>query len=589
MTPSFARLCTPEGIVKESCDYLKQNKNKEYIESSFGGRIKNPYFEPSVSEEPKAELTAKVEGSVNLEKYDEEFAKFELEMDDVLLKSKNLQKLPQRSIQSIKQNLLYMQQATFADLLKNESSGLMGYYSYKVPSPITDPKGSLQKITLVDLKKAMDDIDPLLFEQINTAQKSMVQFYKESGFGRIGVGNYVEKTETKFTEDEKVKYRKQLEEDFVFAKTKIIEMIRLGKTDSQLAPAQRNLIERVNKVKVDDPFSASVENSQVCTSASTAGIQNAFYQTLRTAVSFCPHNFKLSRVSSLSLLAHEIGHAIDPCNAGCTHFKVNDQISEQNKKTLKEKLNYSDEDTSIVYYPGSSDPEEFKKAFDSKKIKIINSGLNQSEHTFGSLKKCLINNEGFEDYQKNDYKYYFDYMSSVAKRNLEPLKKSERKAWKKYIDDSKKNQCLKLPFKKSQTGEMMSDVYGSQVVAQFLKDKKLSSSEDRISSLMFSDIVCIDNFYTDSLEVMNQSHPIVKHRVQSIFLKTPGIAEAFGCELSKNSKSKCLEQFRNLKYNLGQTQINPRTEALQSIQSEPKHVDIEIPSENGVKKSGVAK
>ena len=38
----------------------------------------------------------------------------------------------------------------------------------------------------------------------------------------------------------------------------------------------------------------------------------------------------------------------------------------------------------------------------------------------------------------------------------------------------------------------------------------------------------------------------------------PGVAEAFGCELSP--KSKCLESYRKINFSIGETQIEPRVE-----------------------------
>lgn len=98
----------------------------------------------------------------------------------------------------------------------------------------------------------------------------------------------------------------------IFAKTrervlKTLEKKRTSENSTQI----ENMIARIKTVTL---ASASLENGTNGLAASGCEMPNAVYMNLRHDITVCPQLLNLPEPTLIATLAHELGHAIDPCN-----------------------------------------------------------------------------------------------------------------------------------------------------------------------------------------------------------------------------------------------------------------------------------
>ena len=98
----------------------------------------------------------------------------------------------------------------------------------------------------------------------------------------------------------------------IFAKTrervlKTLEKQRTSENSSQI----ENMITRIKTVKL---AGASLENGINGLVASGCEMPNAVYMNLRHDITLCPQLLNMPESTLVATIAHELGHAIDPCN-----------------------------------------------------------------------------------------------------------------------------------------------------------------------------------------------------------------------------------------------------------------------------------
>ena len=560
--------CTSQDLVEKSCQYLREKSETEFIQTPSGGRIKNPYYIKPLSA-PSSPTVAGAMGSPEaVAKFDETYAEFELEIDDIL-ESSSIKKLPARSLSFIRTASLAMTYSSFSDTA-NQMGGY-GMMPLKMPVPLDQPKAAIKNVTIAELQKMLGDLDPDVFGKLDQAQKKLQKNLQEKGINPMGLYSMAEGfPTTSSSESEKNKKRQRLAEDFIYAKTKLIEMIRGGKADHQLSGPQKNLIDRINTVSIKDPYSAETLSSPVCANSA----ENGYYMPTSHSISVCPAMLENPRTLLVGFLGHELGHAIDPCNSRCTHFKADMSFYENRFSAEDDGYKKEDSTSEIIrsfqpdefdtvrYYPGSASQALFQEAKDKKFLTETIRGLAPSEHPFYSVRQCLVKNEKFDDYSQMDEKYYREsVMASYRRQGIKPKKSDIEENMQIF---RKNKECARLPFKTTEVNEMMADVYGSHVSAQYFKEQKSKLTlEDAIGSILDIGNICVNKSpQTEMTNPLLASHPLSRRRAESIFLKTPGIAEAFGCQLKPVSS--CLENFRKTQWSVGSTQVIPRTNELQS-------------------------
>lgn len=336
----------------------------------------------------------------------------------------------------------------------------------------------------------------------------------------------------------------ELDQMLEFAKASVEKSIRQGRADSQLSVRE---YEAIVKVRAIEPNRKPEKFLVGC----GGFMPNASYEPNGHTVTICRGFEYWPRETLMTVLGHEVAHAIDPC--GCQHglldvnFEGIKKLAKDDKTSEKMKEAaqlLSSSDKKVVgrythWLYGSVPDEELKKLTEMGLVRELLPNHTYSDYPFRALVNCLEGEEGggFRSSASGNVKMLEDLRqkSAVDEATLKRLEKN-------FKDHP---ECLPVEGKNSNMGEATADWFGGRAAADYLREKgkKLEGPDKLLPFLYFANLQCMilqpqpqaDASGSVMGDIQNISatmgeHPMSGERIDRIVLRDPELAEQLGCQ-----------------------------------------------------------
>lgn len=554
------RACDADSIVDEMCTHLSENSDQSHIKSSDGGLIPNNFYVPRTIE--ATETTYVKQLMPNFEDFLNADLAFQVDVE-IVLKSSNAKNWSAKStkLASNSQNLAGLLARAFPD---DESLQLYKDNLVYFPNNLSDADSSIIKLNDSQIKKVLEELGP------ETLKKLSDRFSKLPKTTSLG-GGIIEaqltdpdlfKRVRKSTLEEDQERQRRLTKQ---AKTSITNMIKNGRSDSQLSAEQKNLIGRIESVELLTADSNWAQRTPECKKKSP----QASYFPDSDRFLICENLLDLPDVSLLRVIAHELGHAIDPCRASCDHLTANqqklDQYFEERKREtseMEELPKLSDEEIALNKLIGREERPftEITQIDDSMKnnlikkgyLKVNYNGIPRSKQPLNPIRTCLIKSGKFDNISSKDISVALYQIQEAKKRFGEKISKKELSDLEKFF--RKNSDCVHVGVQHSQMSESIADVYAAYAVADYLRDHPPKTMGDKIAiEGTFIRFVCdphfnatvTSQFTLGTVEMISKQHPTLENRTKNILLQFPGIADHFDCNFKKSNN--CFQMFNSVR------------------------------------------
>lgn len=350
----------------------------------------------------------------------------------------------------------------------------------------------------------------------------------------------------------------RVEAVFARARARVEEILLGGRPEQSLTEGERGQLEKIRGLRLRFP---------PLNSGSCQGILgNAYYFSADNTVNVCPQLLNHPEASLATVLGHEVGHAVDPCNSQFGYWQINRDLAKRLNPTrpppevagsrsrsliLAAAVGIgrtADGDRTALPFEILANSSDDLKYFESLGLlKSIAPGIPFGSYPLSDVYKCLTSSPGggFREVTMEDMSRMATevtrYRSEIFGSDYDLANDHQR-----IIETfSRYPQCTGSA-KASQMGEAISDWFGAEVLADFLQSKSLTSQNDKIAGIgFFAAQVCLDRKQQTvpvgpDIEVMNAAlrdwraykgeHPPSVRRINEVILRHPAIRQALGCK-----------------------------------------------------------
>ncbi len=341
----------------------------------------------------------------------------------------------------------------------------------------------------------------------------------------------------------------------------------------------KSMIERIRKVKMNvPPVGASFSGFGPC----GAG-PNAFYAPYDHSFTVCPEFLQMPAASIQTVIAHELGHAIDPCTAS---FALSEAVGEKHKTdgsmgggffgatAMEGYIPFTPKlpaqrETDLCSVEDGIARDYYRYTLKEPKLLPVATVVGLTQNPFASVVKCLESDEsvharmGDVDAIK---KRFADKIKAMENEGAVPnsaaladLKKRFASLEKNWADH---RACGFVPAKDhkgtSQMQEAFSDWMSGQVMSQKIKETSDDKKKNRLAFETVASFAVMngcENFQGEfsaqvlkltkeagctpeqsdfakdlaDMSVHNDVHPEDEDRVTRIFMANPEIQKSLGC------------------------------------------------------------
>lgn len=529
--------CSFQGL-KKYCEIFQKNVDQKTISLADGSIINNPLFEAKLAEVKQSNQTYQYESAPH-----NGYLKFQ---PKEIERSQKLQaqifEVLDTSDFTTRFKLAYLDAVVGMQINPNgnvmlswppdgEDSRLETLPVKDVNTKMIEELGESEFVKLQSLAKELATPQFKVLEEYEREKRSRVAQELEQT-------RAAEKYQAVFTAK-----KKRILELFDYAKQQIVEVILKGRNRSKISEAEERMLTKVESVappNLDDP---SVASSGHCPIESV----NAFYDPIEHKINLCPSMVLTSESQIVFTLAHELGHAIDPCGFSMPFYRVKKNIDPKFWKSLADpsieetmKGQFVNEDIALDINDQSELSKIQELVLDQKYGYV-------SPATYPMLKemKCFRESTSFKFHSPEDsayldlkFKKALEKVPSQTKRRAKSTIRRYQKALDKYPE------CLKTYGPNSEMQEVMADVFGSLVTEKFYADHRERTTVDRGELLPFAEVICREtkkqDVPSDSVaprvlesvieSSQKTSHPEYWARLEKIFLSLPSVAEVFQCQ-----------------------------------------------------------
>ncbi len=347
-----------------------------------------------------------------------------------------------------------------------------------------------------------------------------------------------------------------------FAQARIKELITGPDTDRKLSKAEANAIKKLETIRFNNFQSEAVKNSPVCAEA----IPNAYYNAMDHSITLCPAFYSLPDTAVLSLIAHEIGHVLDPCNSQFPAYRLKmDKLAELKKKDDANKAHAlsNDNDKFLMMirlakigevsdrtaYPFELEVKEETVAFfrDEGVLVKMSEPVPFFNYVFNDVYECLKSPKGgsFRSFDRKEMLKFAQVVSGVRAEYREPAY-SRAEDEKKIVDALTEHPECQGAEKKSHMGEAVADWISAHVVGEFLSGVHLQSDLEKLGPIAyFGNLICMQRFMATSGYISSagpilfsafheytsqfDEHPASRDRIEKIFLADSNVRKVLGC------------------------------------------------------------
>lgn len=272
----------------------------------------------------------------------------------------------------------------------------------------------------------------------------------------------------------------------------------------------------------------------------------------------------------LFVLAHEIGHAIGPCQLQMPFYEIDEGklknfLNDPNlppglKKSLSKKVSSGTQRFSGDLALKLDDLSWVDRLIKKGVFREIQKGSAFAAYPFKKEYQCFTNNH-FNETQEEDLTYTRKKLKQAILQSSEDERQVARKTVKRYLKAlDQYPQCMRTFGPASKMEEVMSDMFGALVEEKYLSSHPPTNEAEKIAAIWNIEDSCIDrkklprdsfspNTVEEVIKMANQDvHPDNSPRVDKIILSLPGMAKLFDCQ----PKVTCFDHLSLLK-NTNQT------------------------------------
>lgn len=343
-----------------------------------------------------------------------------------------------------------------------------------------------------------------------------------------------------------------------FAREAIIE--DLGNQRPQTSD-HKAMIEKIKKVKFFALDSPEAKDAPQCQGQGL----NASYSPFENSFLICPRFYNLPNETILGTIAHELAHAVDPCNSQFGLYSLNSDKLKQSRanndgkdkdyKTISDFLDgINGDQVSLPFSQFTSRADAHEEFVRNGVLTTLAPGVPHQRYPYRSAYQCLVKS-GFREISVSEKSKAVEKIVRTEKGNLSrstPLEGKEEDAFRKEVTErlNRHPGCEKYSGRdgKIQVNESMADLLGARVLGKYLSDSS-DKSDLAFKTLAFFGLEnCSDNAgpmssadYQNRLMASAGVHPLSLDRANKIWLKDPKIRAALGCSKDDNNCSKYIQ------------------------------------------------
>ena len=357
--------------------------------------------------------------------------------------------------------------------------------------------------------------------------------------------------------------RQKVEQLVAFTRKAIVNSILDGRKYTELSEEEHAAIRKVETVTLSSKSMEKMKDDPNCVD----GEPNAFYEPHTHTLSLCPELYNLPDSAIVSIVGHEIGHTIDPCESQFAAYTIDrDRLKKVQKSLsadikdrghlkLAEELDDSGSDSTALPAPFSgisaTDVADFEKA---GVLKLEASGIPSRRYILSDVYHCLSLPEGggFQGFNLAKAEHTAERVAAFRCERTPWLSFDSEK--KRLVDLLQKYPDCDLTTFRQKIDEATADWLGASATSQFLgqHDYKLPNADTpagRLAPLsFFAALACMERNqvtsrteqnYADAidyihrdLDIARDDHASTARRLTYIFLYNPGIRKAMGCRPS---------------------------------------------------------
>ncbi|MCB0365228.1 MAG: hypothetical protein KDD68_07555 [Bdellovibrionales bacterium] len=410
------------------------------------------------------------------------------------------------------------------------------------------------KLTWVKLADVRDYFDRSVSNRVKTKVRNVLERYDEkseviySAFKDQMAGSEPVVDEAKLSRARNL---------VVEAKATIENALLAGRREQELSTEERGQLTRIRKIEAKFPsrFDGECQGE----------VGNAYYSSIDNTINICPQFMNYPSSSLITVIGHELGHAVDPCISQFAFWEIDEKMAstfdinnppEEAQKSEERLLIFSAvvglsqiskvKETSLPFEMMSSSPEDLRYLQDIGLLRLKAPGVPFTHYPLRDVYKCLTRPEGggFREVTKEDLERMAEEVTQYRAEILGKGYRAKRDQMRIVEAFSRYPQCTG-PAKSSQMGEAISDWLGAEVLGAHLKGKKLKTNQERLAGIgVFAAALCEDRkivsrpLATD-MDVMSAAaadwashrgqHPPSARRINEVILRHPDVRESMGC------------------------------------------------------------
>lgn len=332
-----------------------------------------------------------------------------------------------------------------------------------------------------------------------------------------------------------------------------------GRKENELNQYEANLLKRIRAVQFKvlkpelekslfgkDGVDGSGSGKLLCETG-----PNAIFIDITQTVYICPTFGRLPKGNQIAAVAHEIGHAIDPCRALSHVYEMNlDKLTKamaENKTTnFKSNLlssleaaykTYGKIMTQSALGKSLGDTPELQKILEelveNGVLKVTQAAIPGAHYPLNPVYACLQEKAGFKD--------PFDINPSLVpkdKKNPDDIK-DLRDPKKMTADFTRRVRCSDG----DQMKEAVSDIWYARIVAEYLKRiPPKTDAEKHEPFALWSYMICKETASNKATADGHHAHPADLKRIEDLMLADKKVQQGLNCKSEKPDCSGLIPQ-----------------------------------------------
>lgn len=325
------------------------------------------------------------------------------------------------------------------------------------------------------------------------------------------------------------------------AQERIVKLLT-SRRNSENAQSTDEMIARITAVEFHFP-KTNHELSELA--ADGCEIPNAFYSPSTHQVTICPQMLNLPDAALFSVISHELGHAIDPCQSVKPYSRSGGKISSENP--FFSVVTYAIQDKNYIFKGISPAQNPFKEVISClQKEKSIGVVIPTMQQTQDNARNNLATQMGGTEYITPAMAEAFNDQERNVRIQYESFKACHELTGNGHMQEAFSDWIASQTIKQKiseipETAKAQQYAFESQ--ALYIGSRCKNLNETAVSYLRpLVRTKCpalLDKMESaDQRNDGSESHPATPARVNRIMLATPEIQKALGCH-KDDSVSEC--------------------------------------------------